>query len=365
MAAPLIAIAGSVNPARQDYNPPLRDPDVAKQAAADLGAALARAGCRILVYSRDPAFIEADIVRGYVATGLARPDSIIVRYPAAVYDGKGIRFAEEATNKPAFKIEKDTNPRWEVSYYRSLREVDGVLLMGGAQAVLITGILAQAYNIPLVPVAAFGGSAQTVWSLPVETLAGPDDRNLMGYDGWDSGIADRLVQSFDRQRARIAVDAAARAQAARARSRQWTARATVAGLVLLAAVALTVFGTFGEVTTKLAFGAIFYVTPMVAGAAGGLARTLYDYVNGRTPDDSRSSPISASLGMAAGLVSALLFALAQRATNQSASDPSTLAALVPFELLIGFVAGLTLEAVFTKLRAMDVTNTKPIAAGGP
>jgi hypothetical protein len=63
---PLILIIGSADVSRSDYNPPLLNAAEAPRAAAEIGEALAKAGCRIVVFSSDPAYVEADVVRGFV-----------------------------------------------------------------------------------------------------------------------------------------------------------------------------------------------------------------------------------------------------------------------------------------------------------
>ncbi|WP_039804862.1 hypothetical protein [Nocardia araoensis] len=60
----------------------------------------------------------------------------------------------------AFEAEDD----WEASYYRSLREADGVVLIGGGRTTLITAMVAMAFDIPLTPVAACGGAARKTWA---------------------------------------------------------------------------------------------------------------------------------------------------------------------------------------------------------
>ena len=66
MPGPMIVIAGSADPKRSDYDPPV-DTAGAVAAAEQIGAELATAGCRILVYTSDPAFIDAHLVRGFVS----------------------------------------------------------------------------------------------------------------------------------------------------------------------------------------------------------------------------------------------------------------------------------------------------------
>ncbi|MGD2115656.1 MAG: hypothetical protein PVG07_11420 [Acidobacteriota bacterium] len=95
---PLIAIVGSVNPARAEELD-LQELDTAVQAAEDLGRELARAGCRILVYSSHPEYVEHHVVRGYLDSGEGKPRSIQVRYPLSDPQPD---FPDQAANKRLF-----------------------------------------------------------------------------------------------------------------------------------------------------------------------------------------------------------------------------------------------------------------------
>jgi hypothetical protein len=75
---PLIAFVGSVNPDR-DYKPPLRNPDKAEDACAEIGAALAEAGCDLLLFSSKAHYFDVTAFRGYAAAG--RDGRVIVRPP--------------------------------------------------------------------------------------------------------------------------------------------------------------------------------------------------------------------------------------------------------------------------------------------
>jgi hypothetical protein len=77
MARPQAAIVGSVDETRV-FDPPVPDPAGARLACAELGRELAVAGWDLVVYSVKPKFIEADVVRGYVASGKATSKSIHV-----------------------------------------------------------------------------------------------------------------------------------------------------------------------------------------------------------------------------------------------------------------------------------------------
>ena len=56
---PLIAIIRDATKANS--------PELAKRAAEELGAELANRGCKILVFSSGPDFVEWEVVKGYLA----------------------------------------------------------------------------------------------------------------------------------------------------------------------------------------------------------------------------------------------------------------------------------------------------------
>jgi hypothetical protein len=76
-----IAIIGSIDAKRTDYDPPLKNTPQARAAGCALGKALAEAAHPILVFSSSPDFIEAYIVEGYVQSRKAQAKSIIMLYP--------------------------------------------------------------------------------------------------------------------------------------------------------------------------------------------------------------------------------------------------------------------------------------------
>jgi uncharacterized membrane protein AbrB (regulator of aidB expression) len=81
----------------------------------------------------------------------------------------------------------------------------------------------------------------------------------------------------------------------------------------------------------------------------------------------QSAITTAALGLVAGGVAGLLFVTAQ-VTTAAVADRGQIVAidqarrLVAFTVLIGFVAGMTLDAVFRKLIATDVVEVGAIQA---
>ena len=92
-----IAIVGGLDEARKDLG--LRNVNRASAAAALLGRALADKGCGIVVYSCNPTFLESHVVRGYVSSDHAAPESIHVIYPRR---GEPPAFAEHQTKPGCF-----------------------------------------------------------------------------------------------------------------------------------------------------------------------------------------------------------------------------------------------------------------------
>ena len=371
MAKPLVAIVGSVDETRSDYDPTLRNVTLSKQADEELGCELARAGYGLIVYTSEPAFIEADVVRGYINSGSAMPKSIQIRFPQVIGAEQAPLFDEQQKQGQFFDPVADTHPSWQVCFYQSLKDAQGILLLGGASSSFITGLVARMYRIPLIAIATFGGSAQTVWSLAAEEgLWSEEERNLMGAPTWDRDAASKLVATLGSQRQRLVEEEQNRLRSKQLLRRSMHTRAVIAGILLLLAGALTWLGFDPKLSHQRWFGAFFIGIPLLAGASGGLFRTLLDFYRGMAFQPAHSTLLASVLGMGAGLITAILFIVAQLATNSDIQNleegvPPELRTLVFFELVIGFIAGLTLESVFGKLQRTDVVEVEAVAVKGP
>jgi hypothetical protein len=133
MAASKIAIVGGADPERNDpqrsdsYKPKVHI-EAANAIAQALGAELAKRGHSIIVYHSGAAYIEAEVVKGFANAAPRNERSIIVRQPQM---GTPAIFQEEKTHPKLFRRIVDTSDLWEVSFYRSLADSDGVILIGG------------------------------------------------------------------------------------------------------------------------------------------------------------------------------------------------------------------------------------------
>lgn len=365
---PLIAIIGSAQ-ADREYKPPLEKPEEAKQAAEALGRELANKGYRILVYSSDPRFIEADFVRGFASAAQVKPRSIQVRYPI----DKDALFDEQKTQPEWFDARPERGD-WEVSFYRSLQEVDGIILIGGGTPTLITGLLAIKNRTPLLPLAAFGAKARSVWELlsPNDSLLTADEIARLAQ--WHpQSSAEEWVRILSAQRQSRLNEEAVKERQKKAQSRTTQQYALFSAAIFVVAIAIAVAGLSGAVTAYGTLLALLFFCPLLAGVSGATIRTAFDWTQATPTDSNRTLWSTAALGLVIGGLSGLLFIVAQMTTiPQVQGQDAVIAAitqtqtqrLIPFTLVIGFIGGLTLDAVVRKLTSIDVVDTKSLGMIG-
>jgi hypothetical protein len=356
MLQPLIVIAGSAGQKR--YDPPIADPVAAREAARQIGAELAKADYRLIVYSALPQFIETDVVTGYVA-GCApdRQRVIQVRFPLG---DKAAVFAEAKEHADLFDYQADANTDWEASFFRSLRDADGMLLLGGVYSGMIAGHLALGYRIPTVAVASFGGASQKIWQamIPGQDLVTQNEKNAMAPALWGPGSAAACIKVLQQQVARRREELKTEQRRQQMRSRSARVQAILAGLLFLLAVATIPIGLVALPPDSFSLLLLLYLAGPLAGASGATIRALWaaeaDGVTLRTT----------VLGLAAGGVAAVLFLLAQIVSGggpTGEAHPQPLA--VPFAVMIGFIAGFTFDRVYRKLAETDVTRIDALRAG--
>jgi hypothetical protein len=139
---------------------------------------------------------------GYVARRSAGRRSIQARYPLR---GQKPAFPEQQTSAEAFDLRPDYGPDWETSFYQSINEVDGVLLMGGAST-MSAGLVARGHQIALLPLARFGGKATKIWETlrSGRDLPTADEISLMARPDWADDRAADCVKALKNQVARKA-----------------------------------------------------------------------------------------------------------------------------------------------------------------
>jgi len=347
MAGPLIAIVGDISSTR-NFDPQPRDSINAKKAAEQLGAELAKQGARLLVYGGP--FLETDVVRGYVAAKPKDDNSILMWFTVG---NEPPAFPEESSNQKLFQRTGEKGADWEIAFYRSITRADCIILMGGGNATKISGQVAIGSRMPILALSQFGGGASRVW----ETLsAGEDLPNREEIDlmakPWNDESAAHCVKALFAQHAR----------------KQYNNGEMKPGLIALAGFLFLV----GLAIVPWIFGAnlrsvwMLFFVPLVVGGAGATIRRMVDHLRG-TPMPAQAALATIVLGFVAGGIAGIFFVTAQIAANL---DPSNLKVLdqyatksIPFSLAVGFIAGLTSDAVFGKLLGLDAVRTTGFATG--
>ncbi len=92
--------------------------------------------------------------------------------------------------------------------------------------------------------------------------------------------------------------------------------------------------------------------PLFAGAAGSIIRVVSDH--------GRDWTKTAVLGLAAAGVAFLLFVAAQIAATPDILDTDGSRRLLVFGLPMSFIAGLTFDVVYERLRTTDVVQTSAV-----
>jgi hypothetical protein len=347
MPGPLIAVVGDTNPART-FSPALKDGTIAKKAAEELGAELARRGARLLVYGGP--FVEADVVRGFVSANPAADHSILMWYTK---DQEPPPFAEEKTHPKLFQRRGQRGAEWEIAFYRSITKADGVILIGGANSTKISGQVAIGSRMPILTLASFGGAAASVWETlsAGEDLPTRDEIDLMARP-WSEGSAAECVKAL-------------LAQHSRRRSSDTAPRpllSFLAAVLFLAALAIVPW-----VWGQNAFAVwMLFLAPLLAGGAGGAIRPLIDHAR-RTSVVAPAVLGTVVLGLIAGGIAGVLFVTAQLTAQPELAVTGDVAKYaqrsIPFAVAVGFGAGFTSDAVFGKLLGLDVVRVTGIEAG--
>jgi len=350
MASPLIAIVGDASPDRT-FDPPMKNPDKAKQAAMELGTELARRDVRLLVYGGP--FLEADVVRGFVAGKPASDRSILMWYSR---DNQPPPFAEEAEHPKLFERRQEKGADWEIAFYRSIARADGVILIGGGNATKISGQVAIGTRMPILALAEFGGAAAKVWDTlsAGEDLPNRDDINVMAQpwgDGSATACVNALYAQYQRRRALGGAPP--------------LMFSVLAALLFLAALAIIPW-----VWGRNAFPVwMLFLAPLLAGGAGSIIRPMIDRLRG-AQEVAPAILATVVLGLVAGGIAGVLFVTAQLTADPQLTDNAEKLVQyaqrsIPFAVGVGFVAGLTSDAVFGKLLGLEVVRTSGIGSGAP
>lgn len=331
----LVLISGSAEDGRI-YAPVMNDLSGARNAAELVGAALAKSGCCIAVFSAEMRFIECAVVKGFVnalksGPKKARAKRIEIRAPLGVQT----QFVERAQFDDIFVDRVDQDAGWRRAFVRTLAEADAVLLVGGERMTAAIGHAAVAFRIPVLSLAGFGGAAQEVWRTIPTGDRGPSDvehAEAASLD-WTATRAERCVTALLNQIDRRENADTAAAKAERKQHFWLSTRVTGGALILVAAFGL-IWAAGSVLPTKWANLMLYSVGPL-GGCGAALAASSFQ--------DPPPHGIlhTAALGLIAGVLTAAIYLLAQMSAKQF--EPTNVTFLLA--CLTGVAGGFTAERV--------------------
>jgi hypothetical protein len=316
--------------------------------ANSIGAEIARRGCRLLVYDSDNKFIEGEAVSGFAGAAQGTRGSIVVRQPQT---REPKLFPEEATKPDLFERRVDTNDQWEVSFYRSIADdADGVVLIGGANSVLIAGQVAIGARVPLVALEKSGGAASSVWrSLrPEVDLPTLDEHARMAHGLTPDAVSRWVASLLDQRKRRFRVE-----------TKEIRSHALIAIAMFVFALVLAFAGhLFPLAQAGLPLWLLLFST-LLGGGSGAAIRMVFERRYGVGPLVTPSITVTLGLGMISGGLAGLLYIVSQ--PGDVILNQASALRLISIVTVVAVVAGLTAETVFRKLLGVDVVRTQAIA----
>jgi hypothetical protein len=337
--APSIVVVGSVDTGRE-YRPPLQGSQTGRQACQQLGRELRRCGFEVVAFSADPAFVEIDVVKGYVddepGKRRNRRGVVTIRGPRS----RIAQFPWPQSISVSMRMEPDPTEEWEVSFYRSVLQADGLIVIGGGRSTRTAGVVAMSQRVPLVAVAAFGGGAALVWEnlSKVRNDATTEDLDAMGRP-WSDESARELVASLRHQAQRRLASMRDGGQTDRRAARIRGLR----GLIGVVALGLAASGIVVAAPEKSAgFSlAVVLAAPVLAAIGGAMLRDAAETV--------RYPFWSAARGLGAGLMSSMLYVASQLLTTPDLLDHLDARRLLWFTIPLGMAAGTAFELIYDRL----------------
>ncbi|MET7964007.1 hypothetical protein [Micromonospora zamorensis] len=339
MSRPAIALVGNVNPARASELS-LIDPEAAESACREIGRALAEAGCDLIMFSARHGYAEPAIAEGYAqACRPNAPGRIVLRS----LRHRASEFTVPDNGAVILDVEPDSSDMWEISFYRSILNADGVVLIGGGRTTKIAGIIGVASGIPIAPVAAFGGEAAHVWGELDKSRNDVLQDELAKFGGpWRSNSAQNVAASLLGQMLRREERHRSEFLQSSAFARNTGVGLAVATVALLAALAsIILIGDAGKPDTRMM--ALLLMGPMLAAIAGAIVRDSLQSDHGWLK--------AAVHGFSAGTVTVLLYVAAQLLAMPEQLNQLDARRLLFFVVPLGFSTGFTFDLLFDRLRS--------------
>jgi hypothetical protein len=281
--------------------------DAIRAAANEVGKELAARGHVVLVGTDNADDVDPSVVAG----ALSANDKAHIE----VHAPQGMLEPFKGNTSPNLRVVPHPFPDWDVTNMEVIREADGVIAIAGRAGVVLSGISGWMLGVSVIPVGFFGGGAMTLWQYAssrrqacyhgalrdaeIDQLAAPWGKTLS---------AATVVETFEKV----------------VRAAKW-ARTSVRLLVVellvlfLAMLAWVFFLTFPFLGSVWLFGGwnesrlslpMLFLAVSAAGLLGAGMQTLRAIRRGDTVT-SMVIILDTALGVAAGIVTAMLYLLAE------------------------------------------------------
>ena len=371
-----IAIVGSISAGRELGANKALDEKI-RQDAFEFGKELQKQGYGIVVYADYDEFVDIHVVRGYI-DGIVVPKAGSIRLFTQSDVTSTFPIDDSKTPLPVdwLDIKTNSSPQWELSYYSSLGDAQGVLMLGGAQSTFVAGVLCLRNKWPILTIAETGGSAKAIWDIiTVSPAFTADDANQMGkpfrVDQMDQymKVLENQISARERTKAKEEEnEAQLLAELARYRfqndyTRQTRARSIAIIIFLCLSVAsfaaVSILAQLNKVEGISIWGIqlLLVFCSISAGALGGVIRTVIDRRTDYTYRPSDNEMTVCALGATAGLVAGMLYV-----STQILAGANNVGVVSMTALFIGLIAGLTTEKVFADLSKKNALDVQALAA---
>jgi hypothetical protein len=228
-----------------------------------------------------------------------------------------------------------------------------VILLVGGQTTSIAGTVALTHHKPMIAIATFGGAAQDIWKelTPETGILEQAELDRMNVRNWAPNIARELVQNLLTQRQRLQTQL----RTLRDRDLEHDRRQRTAPVPLT---------WDNPALGRILLISLLFASPLFSGISGATTRTGFETFANTLIREPPPLLNACGLGAVAGLIAGCLFITAQLvAMSPEIGDQvwsKQAGRLVPFASLVGFIGGLTLDAVFRKLSGIDVISVEAL-----
>jgi len=344
-----ILVSGSFRDVDSKMHAPLRD------AARELGKALALAGHTLLVGSENQDDVDPFVVEGFQSVDKAPSVEVHLQKGAA-----GCYAGNAKVRNIWHRYEN-----WDVTVLEVVRyNAESVIVMAGRAGVVQAGIAGWMLGRPTIAFGGFNGGARTVWEY------GSSDRRRFYFDALSDAEIDQLGSPWLAETAATIVDHLGRVADYSRRAAVPAELRLLLGLAILGALAvwvmtlaLPLLGWIPAFQSAPATGAsqaldsnngvrllMLLGSVCAAGAFGALVQSMRSIREGAAITGQKVA-VDAVLGVAAGFLTAALYMLAQITITGKLELPSTTADYSRVALIVSMAAvfaSLYLDAAFSR-----------------